>query len=107
MAAMKAALRSRARAPEQLERLLHVSDDEKRPGAGKLRRMRFVDDRRRRAFLKRHPHEVVTIARLALDGDKQIAGLKGAGIDGNAGGFARKAAARARPQRADQRQSRP
>ena len=63
MAAIKAALRSRARAPERLERLLHVSDDEKRPGAGKLRRMRFVDDRRRRAFLKRHPHEVVTIAR--------------------------------------------
>ncbi|KAF0210523.1 MAG: hypothetical protein FD172_2577 [Methylocystaceae bacterium] len=69
--------------------------------------MRFVDDRRRRALLKRHPHEVVTVARLALDGDKKIARLKRSRVDGNAGGFARKAATRARPQRADQRQSRP
>jgi hypothetical protein len=69
--------------------------------------MRFVDDRGRRAFLKRHPHEVVTIARLALNGDKQIAGLERSRVDRNASAFARKAAARTRAQRADQRQSRP
>ncbi len=37
--------------------------------------MRFVDHRRRRALLERCADEVVTVARLALDGDEQIAAL--------------------------------
>ena len=69
--------------------------------------MGFVDHRRGRALLEGCPHEVMTVARFALDGEKQVSGLKRARVDGNAGGFARKAAAGARAQRADQRQSRP
>jgi hypothetical protein len=57
------------------------------------------------AFLKSHPHEVVTIARLALDGEEQIAGLE-LRVSMETGSFTRKAALMARPQqRADQRQS--
>jgi hypothetical protein len=93
---------------EALERLLRVLDDVKQPGAGQLGGVRLVDDRGRRPALEGRPHEVVPVARFALDRDEEVAGREAAGVDRDAADAKRQGAAQnARIQRADEGQSAP
>ena len=102
-------LRARARIrAEALQRGLRILDDEKRTGGREVARMRFVHDGGRRALFEGRGNEIMSVARVAIDGEKQIAGLQRARIDGDAARLARQTApAHAGVERADEAESGP
>ena len=81
-------LRGRApagRGAEAAHGIEHVRHDEERAGPAELGGALFRDHRRRRALGQRAAHEAVAVMNVALDGEEELARLKRARIDRDAG----------------------
>ena len=79
---VRAPPRRDAEAPHRVE---HVRRDEERAGAGKLRRAVLGHHRCRGTLGERVADEAVAVMDVALDGEEQVARLKRAGVDRDAG----------------------
>ena len=84
-----ARVRRRAARPEPAHGLEHVRHDDQRARTGELGRPLLGDDSRRGALGQRVAHEIVAVARLALDGEEEVARLERARVDRDPGASAK------------------